>query len=145
MQPYVVQEIPFAPDGEVIEQGQTAVRRPAPFPRRHSAAPCASCCTNVVAEGGGRNAYMEGYSVGGKTGTAQVYVDGVVSSDTHIGSFLGFAPMDESADCRDGDRRSRRRWPSITVPPPPRPLPGKFWPRALAYLGCAPDAERRDP
>lgn len=50
---------------------------------------------SVVEEGGGRNAYVEGYRIGGKTGTAQVYIDGVVSSDTHIGSFLGFAPMDD--------------------------------------------------
>jgi stage V sporulation protein D (sporulation-specific penicillin-binding protein) len=50
---------------------------------------------SVVAEGGGKNAAVPGYRVGGKTGTAQVYVDGVVSTDTHIGSFLGFAPMDD--------------------------------------------------
>ena len=51
----------------------------------------------VVEEGGGKNARVDGYSIGGKTGTAQVYIDGVVSSDTHIGSFLGFAPMDDPA------------------------------------------------
>ena len=50
---------------------------------------------NVVTDGGGRNAYIEGYRVGGKTGTAQVYVDGAISADKHIGSFLGFAPMDD--------------------------------------------------
>ena len=49
----------------------------------------------VVENGGGKNARVAGYRIGGKTGTAQVYVDGVVSSDTHIGSFLGFAPMDD--------------------------------------------------
>ena len=49
----------------------------------------------VVEEGGGKNARISGYRIGGKTGTAQVYVDGVVSSDTHIGSFVGFAPADD--------------------------------------------------
>jgi len=48
----------------------------------------------VVANGGGKNAQVAGYRVGGKTGTAQVYVDGVVSTDKHIGSFIGFAPVD---------------------------------------------------
>ena len=48
----------------------------------------------VVSEGGGKNAYIEGYRVGGKTGTAQVYIDGKVSSSVHIGSFIGFAPAD---------------------------------------------------
>ena len=50
---------------------------------------------NAVENGGGRNAYIPGYRVGGKTGTAQKYVNGKVSSDLHICSFLGFAPMDD--------------------------------------------------
>lgn len=50
---------------------------------------------NVVSKGGGKNAYIEGYRVGGKTGTAQVYIDGKVSSSVHIGSFIGFAPADQ--------------------------------------------------
>lgn len=49
----------------------------------------------VVSEGGGKNAYVAGYRIGGKTGTAQVYIDGKVSSSVHIGSFVGFAPADE--------------------------------------------------
>lgn len=49
----------------------------------------------VVRDGGGRNAYVPGYRIGGKTGTAQKYVDGVVSSQLHIGSFIGFAPIDD--------------------------------------------------
>ena len=48
----------------------------------------------VVASGGGHNAYIEGYRVGGKTGTAQVYIDGKVSGSVHIGSFIGFAPVE---------------------------------------------------
>lgn len=48
----------------------------------------------VVSDGGGRNAYVPGYRIGGKTGTAQKYVDGVVSSQLHVGSFIGFAPID---------------------------------------------------
>ena len=50
---------------------------------------------NVVDNGGGKNAAIPGYLIGGKTGTAQVYKDGRVVSDVHIGSFIGFAPMDE--------------------------------------------------
>jgi stage V sporulation protein D (sporulation-specific penicillin-binding protein) len=49
---------------------------------------------SVVAEGGGRNAAITGYRIGGKTGTAQVYKDGKIVRDVHIGSFLGFAPAD---------------------------------------------------
>ena len=49
---------------------------------------------NVVENGGGKNGAVGGYQVGGKTGTAQVYKNGRVVSDVHIGSFIGFAPMD---------------------------------------------------
>ncbi len=49
----------------------------------------------VVSEGGGKNAKIDGYRIGGKTGTAQVYKDGRIVSDVHIGSFYGFAPADD--------------------------------------------------
>ena len=92
LQPYVVKEITSA-DGEVIERGETVVR--GTTISAETSATMRKLLENVVSEGGGRNAYIEGYRVGGKTGTAQVYVNGAVSSDTHIGSFLGFAPMDD--------------------------------------------------
>ena len=49
----------------------------------------------VVSEGGGKNAKIDGFRIGGKTGTAQVYKDGRIVSDVHIGSFYGFAPADD--------------------------------------------------
>ena len=49
----------------------------------------------VVSEGGGKNAKIDGYRIGGKTGTAQVYKEGRIVSDVHIGSFYGFAPADD--------------------------------------------------
>ncbi|HLR64113.1 MAG TPA: stage V sporulation protein D [Pseudogracilibacillus sp.] len=50
----------------------------------------------VVAKGTGRPAYVEGYRVGGKTGTAQkVGEDGRYLEDEHIVSFIGFAPADD--------------------------------------------------
>ena len=48
----------------------------------------------VVDQGGGKNAQVKGYSVGGKTGTAQKYRDGVIVKNVHIGSFFGFAPVE---------------------------------------------------
>lgn len=90
--PYVVKEI-RSQSGEVIERGQSVVR--GQTISQQTSDTMRALLENVVSDGGGRNAYIEGYRVGGKTGTAQVYKDGVVSSDTHIGSFLGFAPMDD--------------------------------------------------
>ncbi len=50
----------------------------------------------VVSHGSGRNGYIEGYSVGGKTGTAQKPVPGGGYSTTdYVASFIGFAPVDD--------------------------------------------------
>ena len=92
LQPYVVKEI-TSESGEVIERGETVVR--GTTISEETSATMRQLLQNVVTEGGGRNAYIEGYRVGGKTGTAQVYVDGAISTDKHIGSFIGFAPMDD--------------------------------------------------
>lgn len=48
----------------------------------------------VVEEGGGGNAKIAGYRIGGKTGTADKPLDGKYSSDTYS-SFIGMAPMDD--------------------------------------------------
>ena len=45
----------------------------------------------VVAEGGGKNAYIEGYRIGGKTATSEKLPR---SSNKYISSFLGFASVD---------------------------------------------------
>ncbi|MGD6816275.1 stage V sporulation protein D [Metabacillus sp. 113a] len=49
---------------------------------------------SVVAAGTGRNAFVEGYRVGGKTGTAQKVSNGVYLKNNFIVSFIGFAPAD---------------------------------------------------
>jgi stage V sporulation protein D (sporulation-specific penicillin-binding protein) len=46
----------------------------------------------VVAEGSGKKAYIEGYRVGGKTGTAQKYEDGHIAVGKYVSSFCGFFP-----------------------------------------------------
>ncbi|AZB44833.1 stage V sporulation protein D [Bacillus sp. FJAT-42376] len=50
---------------------------------------------SVVASGTGRNAFVEGYRVGGKTGTAQKVSNGVYMKNNFIVSFIGFAPADD--------------------------------------------------
>lgn len=50
---------------------------------------------SVVAKGTGGNAFIDGYRVGGKTGTAQKVINGRYSPNEHIVSFIGFAPADD--------------------------------------------------
>lgn len=47
---------------------------------------------SVVSEGSGKNAYIEGYSIGGKTATSQTLPR---SANKYISSFIGFAPADD--------------------------------------------------
>ena len=47
---------------------------------------------SVVEEGSGKNGYIEGYSIGGKTATSQTLPR---SANKYISSFLGFAPADD--------------------------------------------------
>jgi len=49
----------------------------------------------VVSEGSGKGAYIPGYRVGGKTGTAQKVVDGRYATGVYVSSFIGIAPSDD--------------------------------------------------
>jgi len=135
MRPWVIQS--------VSDAGGAVIRRGAPKVTGHpiseqTSAVMRRLLEDVVTLGGGKNAYIPGYHVGGKTGTAQVYVDGVVSRDTHIGSFVGFAPandpriavllvVDEADVPVD--------FGSVTAAPYAKEILEK----SLAYLGVAPD------
>ena len=46
---------------------------------------------SVVSVGSGKNAYIEGYSIGGKTATSQTLPR---SANKYISSFIGFAPAE---------------------------------------------------
>lgn len=50
---------------------------------------------SVVARGTARGAYIDGYRVGGKTGTAQIAENGGYAKGKYILSFMGIAPMND--------------------------------------------------
>ena len=91
MRPYIVKEITDA-EGNVVERNEPeVVAKPL---KEETSALMRELLWAVVDRGGGKNARIEGIKVAGKTGTAQIYRDGVISRDAHIGSFIGFAPAD---------------------------------------------------
>lgn len=49
----------------------------------------------VVADGSGNYAYIPGYRVGGKTGTAQKVIGGGYAQGLYVSSFVGIAPADD--------------------------------------------------
>ena len=77
---------------------QTVVFHPADSHRvisPYTAAEMRSMMQKVVLEGTGRKAILEGYTAGGKTGTAQKVdpATGAYSKTKYVGSFAGFAPL----------------------------------------------------
>ena len=48
----------------------------------------------VVSSGGGKHAKIDGYEIGGKTGTAQKYENGKIAEGKYVASFIGFYPTD---------------------------------------------------
>lgn len=93
MEPHIAKEFRDI-EGNVIEEIESKKIRQAISPQT-SETMC-SILEQVVMEGSGKNAYIPGYRVGGKTGTAQKYgSDGRIVQGKHIASFIGFAPADD--------------------------------------------------
>ncbi len=98
---------------------------------------------SVVARGTGRNAYIEGYRVGGKTGTAQVISStGGYESGHYILSFLGMAPMnDPDILCYlaiDKPNNCVQYGGTVAAP-----LVGEIMEQSLTYLGIERDYENQ--
>lgn len=92
MKPHIVNSV-VTPEGETIyESVAETVANPI---SAETSKTMRGLLELVVEKGGGKNARVSGYRIGGKTGTAQFYRDGRVVTDTHVGSFLGFAPADD--------------------------------------------------
>lgn len=90
MKPYLVKEISDPTTGKVVQRfSPTVVNRAV---SAETSSQIAQMLARVVKEGGGKNAYIEGYQVGGKTGTAQKFVDGKLAQGKYVSSFVGFFP-----------------------------------------------------
>ena len=92
-QPYIMKELIDPETKEVVKRNSPVAKRRVISEETSNQIRIA--LESVVAQGTGKNAYVEGYRVGGKTGTAQKAVNGRYLENNHIVSFIGFAPSDD--------------------------------------------------
>ena len=90
--PYIVKRIVEPTTNEIIKE-----TKPKPIKKvisNETSKTARMALETVVAYGTGRNAYIDGYRVGGKTGTAQKVKNGIYMHGNYILSFIGFLPAD---------------------------------------------------
>lgn len=90
--PYLVEKI--------TDENNVVVRRNLPTPIRQTISPKISAdmreiLESVVSEGTAKKGQVEGYRVGGKTGTAQLSTRGGYIKHEYLASFIGFFPADK--------------------------------------------------
>lgn len=91
--PYIVKSINEPETNTVIQENKkTLVRQ---VISEKTSAEVRRALESVVANGSGRTAYIDGYRVGGKTGTAQKVENGHYLDNNYILSFIGFLPADD--------------------------------------------------
>jgi cell division protein FtsI (penicillin-binding protein 3) len=81
-------------DGRRVETEHKVLRRTI---SEHTAAELTAIMEQVVERGTGKKAQIPGYTVAGKTGTAQKLVDGRYSNSDYNASFVGFLPSRKPA------------------------------------------------
>ncbi|MDT2045700.1 stage V sporulation protein D [Priestia aryabhattai] len=91
--PYIAKEWVDPKTGNVVQKNEPEAKRK--VISEETSKQVRFALESVVAQGSGKNAFVEGYRVGGKTGTAQKAKDGKYLENNHIVSFIGFAPADD--------------------------------------------------
>ncbi|KUP07198.1 stage V sporulation protein D [Bacillus coahuilensis p1.1.43] len=92
-QPYVAKELVDPKTGEVVMRNSPVAK--GQVISQETSKQVREALESVVALGTGGGAYVDGYRVGGKTGTAQKAENGRYLENNHIVSFMGVAPMDD--------------------------------------------------
>ncbi len=145
VQPHVVQEI-------VDSDGTTESTEPQQRPvlSQATAETMRTLLGGVVEVGTGHRAAIDGYTVGGKTGTTQKYLseEGIYSEDDRIASFIGMAPLSDPrivvavvldsphGEITEGDRSVDLRFGGVSA----APVFAQVTEASLNRLGVAPDA-----
>ena len=136
VQPHVVNEIVDA-DGNTVSSVGTTVKRQVISEKTSET--IRMVMEAVVDGGGGKNAYVSGYRIGGKTGTSQKLIDinQTGESRIYISSFCGVAPMNdpEVAILVMLDEPTGKDYYGGTIA---APVGGQIFAEILPYLGFEP-------
>ncbi len=93
LKPYVLKNVLEPETGNVMYQNKkTVVRKTI---SKETSKTMRYALETVVALGGGKAAYIDGYRIGGKTGTAQKVKDGAYLVNNYIMSFVGIVPSND--------------------------------------------------
>ncbi len=90
--PYLVQEI-YSDDGIIAEKTEAKPKHKVISEK--ASAILSDMLEGVVRDGSGKKAYIEGYRVAGKTGTAQKYENGIIAAGKYVASFVGYFPAND--------------------------------------------------
>ncbi|HAE91663.1 MAG TPA: stage V sporulation protein D [Tissierella sp.] len=92
MKPRLVKEL-IDDEGKIVETFEPEIKRK--VISESTSKTMLEMMEKVVSEGTGSKAYIPGFRVGGKTGTAQKIIDGKYVPGKYIGSFVAVAPVDD--------------------------------------------------
>ena len=90
--PHLVKRI-YADDGYILQQNKKSLQNRTIS--EEASKTLAKMLEGVVKDGSGKKAYIEGYKIAGKTGTAQTFEDGKIAVGKYVSSFVGFFPADK--------------------------------------------------
>ena len=100
--PHLVKRI-YATDGSVEQKIEKSLKNRTVSEK--ASRTLSAMLEGVISDGSGKKAYIEGYKVGGKTGTAQKYENGHISQGKYVSSFVGFFPSLASSNVLYKGRR----------------------------------------
>ena len=92
--PYIVKRIVEHETGQIIKENYPVITRDNII-SEDTSFKVRMTLESVVSLGTGRNAYIDSYRVGGKTGTAQKANNGIYMTGNYIVSFIGFLPAND--------------------------------------------------
>ena len=92
--PYIVKRVAYHENGQIIKEVKPTIVRDN-IVTKDTSEKVRMTLESVVSLGTGRNAYIDGYRVGGKTCTAQKVNNGIYMQGNYIVSFIGFLPAND--------------------------------------------------